>query len=108
MVGPPRDSLEMVVRRQLPRNIVVGRFPILGVVLRCEQVDGVVSVRPIEPHNVGSSRELTLLHLNWIPSTRDFDVLSHKPRNHLRHPRGITLILRNQKRIRRLRQPLLP
>src|SRR5439155_23309600 len=100
--------LEMVVGRKLPRDVVVRRRSILRVVLRCEQINRVVSVWLIEANHVRSRRKPSFLDLNCVLRPANFDVLPNEPCHHLFHSGRISLISRNQKRIGRLSETFLP
>src|ERR1700730_12311167 len=103
-----RYRLQMVMSGKFPRDIIIGRFSVLRVVLRGEQIDSVVAVGLIEANHVGSSRKVAFLELNGTPRPVNFDLLAQELSDHLCHPGRVSLIFRNQERPGRLGQSFLP
>src|SRR5438046_10450356 len=63
-----RYCLQMVMSGKFPRDIIIGRFSVLRVVLRGKQIDSVVAVGLIEANHVGSSWKVAFLKLNGTRS----------------------------------------
>src|SRR5579872_970815 len=98
----------MIVRRKFPRDVIVGRFSIFRIMLRRKQIYCVIAVRLVEANHIRPGGKGTFANYDWLLGSTHFDLLAHEPCHHLCYAIWVTLIFRNHKRVRWLREALLP
>ena len=98
----------MVVGRQFPGNIVIGRALVLRIVLRQQQIHGVVAIGLVEAHHIRPGREAAFLEHQGFGGTLHFDMLAEQARHQLRDPQPVALVVGNQDRERRFLHALAP
>jgi hypothetical protein len=56
----------MKIGGEFPGNVIVRRLAVFGVVLRCEQIDGVVAIGLIETNDISTRGIISIFESNGI------------------------------------------
>ena len=96
-----REEEGDTIRGKFPGDIVVRFDGVFRILLRSEEIHGVIAIGLIETYDVGANGEGAFFKMERLFRAADFDVLAHQASDELRDARGISLIVRNKEGRRR-------